>query len=203
MASGRLLKVVAPSNQFECAVKHLSATILGADGALDSFLADFNRRTLASWAVVAFLGFGDCMVLSFWIRFRHPSRSYNLGLYRASAEGEGVTNSLAICPKVLSMKSHQAKIYLDLPLFRGWRMGSAIVSELVHRARWACRMTTMGLEGMMEVAPKRYIKFEDGGCKGRDTSCQGACCLMGEFQTFPVVGSRQPARFQERYDVER
>ena len=123
-------------------MKHLSATNLGADGALDSFLADFYRRTLASWAVVAFLGFGDCMVLSFWIRFRHPSRSYNLGLYRPSAEGEGMTQSLAIGPKVLSMTSPRAKSSLDLPLFRDWRMGSPIASTLVHRARWACRMTT-------------------------------------------------------------
>ena len=86
-------------------MRHSPATNLGADGALDSFLADFNRRTLVSWAIVALLGFGDCMALSLWLQLGHSSGSYNLGLYRPSAEGEGVTKSLGIGPTVLSMTS--------------------------------------------------------------------------------------------------
>ena len=123
-------------------MKHLPVTNLGADDAFDSFLADFNRGTLVSGAIIALLGFRDYKALSFWFRFRHPSRSYNLGLYRPSGEGEGVTKSWAIGPKVLSMTSPRAKSSLDIPLFRDWRMGSPIVSTLVHRARWACRMIT-------------------------------------------------------------
>lgn len=154
-------------------MRHLPATNLCTNSAFDSFLADFNRRTLVSWAIVALLGFGDCKVLSFWLRSGHPSRSYNLGLYRASAEGEGVTKSLAIGPKVLSMTSPKAKS----SIFRDWRMGSPLVSALVRRACWVCRMTAVAPERTLEVAPKRYINFEDRGCGCRDRRCQGACCL--------------------------